>query len=182
MVEFGNLSLSLSHTISLWALRVSLPSHNSQAILPSLSLSATSGLFLSTHIFLFNLSNSLFLLNLNPQRPWVFLVGFIWFFCGFVWVQFDYLWVLFDLFVHFVSWCFQWFVLGLSLFSISILICGFVMQIMCLMKCFYELSMSCEVINKGIYIVLVNLASNKPSWQTEFGLVNAQRHDQATEI
>ena len=84
--------------------------------------------------------------------------------------------------MHFVSWCFQWFVLGLSLFSISILICGFVMQNMCLMKCFYELSMSCEVINKGIYIVLVNLASNKPSWQTEFGLVNAQRHDHATEI
>ena len=113
MVEFGNLSLSLSRTISLWALCVSLPSHNSQAILPflslslslslsnfPLSLSATSGLFLSTHIFLFNLSNSLFLLNLNPQKLWVFPVGFIWFFCGFVWVQFDYLWVLFDLFVH----------------------------------------------------------------------------------
>ena len=66
----------------------------------SLSLSVTSGLFLSTHIFLFNLSNSLFLLNLNPQKLWVFPVGFIWFFCGFVWVQFDYLWVLFDLFVH----------------------------------------------------------------------------------
>ena len=158
MVEFGNLSLSLSlsRTISLWALCVSLPSHNSQAILPflslslslslsnfPLSLSATSGLFLSTHIFLFNLSNYFFLLNLNPQRLWVFPVGFIWFFCGFVWVQFDYLWVLFDLFVHFVSWCFQWFVLGLSLFSISFLICGFVMQIMRLMNCFYKLSMSC---------------------------------------
>ena len=172
-MEIGNLSLllslSLSCTISPWALRVSLPSHKSQAILPSLSLSldnfplslsATSGLFLSTYIFLFILSNSLLLLNLNPQRLWVFLVGFIWFFCGFVWVQFDYLWVLFDLFVHLVSWYFQWFVLGLFLFSIFILICGFEMQIMCLMKYFYELSMSCEVISKGIYIVLVNLASN----------------------
>ena len=56
------------------------------------------------------------------------------------------------------------------------------MQIMCFIKCFYELSISCEVISKGIYIVLVNLASNKPNGQTEFGLVNAQRHDHATEI
>ena len=173
MVEFGN--LSLLRTI-LSGLSMSLFLATTHKLFFPLSLSATSGLFLSTHIFLFNLFNSLFLLNLNPQRLWVFPVGFIWFFCGFVWVQFDYLWVLFDLFVRFVSWCFQWFVLGLSLFSISILICGFIMQIMCLMKCFYELSMSCEVISKGIYIVLVNLASNKPSWQTEFGLVNAQRH------
>ena len=45
-------------------------------------------------------------------------------------------------------------------FFFLILICGFEMQIMCLMKYFYELSMSCEVISKGIYIVLVNLASN----------------------
>ena len=37
------------------------------------------------------------------------------------------------------------FVLGLSLFSISIFVCG--MQIMCLMKCFNELSMTCEVIS-----------------------------------
>ena len=36
------------------------------------------------------------------------------------------------------------FVLGLSLFYISIFVCG--MQIMCLMKCFNELSLSCEVI------------------------------------
>ena len=106
MVEFGN--LSLSRTISLWALHVSLPSHNSQAILPSfslslgnypvypLSLSATSGLFLSTHIFLFNLFNSLFLLNLNPQRLWVFSVGFIWFICGFflgsIWLFVSFVW------------------------------------------------------------------------------------------
>ena len=51
-----------------------------------------------------------------------------------------------------------------------------------LMNCFYELSMSFEVISKGIYIVLVNLASNKPNGQTEFGLVNAQRHDHVTKV
>ena len=169
-MEIGNLSLllslSLSCTISPWALRVSLPSHKSQAILPSLSLSldnfplslsATSGLFLSTYIFLFILSNSLLLLNLNPQRLWVFLVGFIWFFvglfgfnliiCGFCLIC---LCILFHGIFNYLFW----------VFFFLILICGFEMQIMCLMKYFYELSMSCEVISKGIYIVLVNLASN----------------------
>ena len=99
------------------SLCVSLPSCNSLALLPSLL--ATSGLFLLTLIFLFNLSNSLFLLNLNPQRLWVFLVGFIWLFflVGLFGFHLICLWVLFDLFVHLVSWHFQWFVLGLSLFS-----------------------------------------------------------------
>ena len=62
------------------------------------------------------------------------------------------MWVLFDLFVHLVSWYFQWYVLGLFLFSILIFICGFVMQIMCLMKCFNKLFMSCEVISERIFI------------------------------
>ena len=56
----------LTHPVSLWVLRVSLPSCNSGS--SSISLSATSGLFLSTLIFLFNISNSLFGLNLNTQR------------------------------------------------------------------------------------------------------------------
>ena len=38
-------------------------------------------------------------------------------------------------------------VLSLSLFFIFVFICGFVMQIMCLMKCYYELSTSCKVIS-----------------------------------
>ena len=62
------------------------------------------------------------------------------------------MWVLFDLFVHLVSWYFQWYVLGLFLFSILIFICGFVMQIMCLIKCFNKLFMSCEVISERIFI------------------------------
>ena len=51
-----------------------------------------------------------------------------------------------------VAYCYmteiEIFVLGLSLFSISICVCG--MQIMCLMKCFNELSMSCEVISNDL--------------------------------
>ena len=39
------------------------------------------------------------------------------------------LWVLFDLLVYLVSLYFQLFVLGLSLFSICIFVCGFGMQI-----------------------------------------------------
>ena len=62
------------------------------------------------------------------------------------------LWVLFDLLVYLVSLYFQLFVLGLSLLSICIFVCGFGMQIMCAMKCFYEQSTSCEVISERIFI------------------------------
>ena len=55
-----------------------------------------------------------------------------------------------------VAYCYmteiEIFVLGLSLFSISIFVCG--MQIMCLMKWFNELSMSCEVISNWISVDL----------------------------
>ena len=86
MVEFGN--LSLLRTI-LSGLSMSLFLATTHKLFFPLSLSATSGLFLSTHIFLFNLSNSLFLLNLNSKGMWVLFDLFVGFFgfnlivCGF---------------------------------------------------------------------------------------------------
>ena len=60
-------------------------------------------------------------------------MGFIWFFffflVGLLGCHLICLWILFDLLVYLVSWYFQWFVLGLSLFSICIFVCGFGMQI-----------------------------------------------------
>ena len=81
--EFRN--LSLTHTVSLWVewpVRVSLPSSNSQTLLPPLSRQGNFRFVLSTLIFLFNLSNSLFLLNLNSKGMWVFLVGLFDLFVG----------------------------------------------------------------------------------------------------
>ena len=76
--------------------------------LPSFSSFSFSqqGLSLSTLIFFFILSISLFLLNLNHKGFGVFC-GFHFFFCGFVWVSSDlcvgFVWDSFDLFMGFVS-------------------------------------------------------------------------------
>ena len=63
-----------------------------------------------------------------------FTIGFILFFCGFIWVSFDFFFFFF-LWVLFYS--------ILCNLYISVFICGFEMQITCLMKCL-NLSMSCE--------------------------------------
>ena len=74
-------NLEISHALCSFSLSASfslcLSSQLQLTSSSSISLLAASGLFLSTLIFLFNLSNSLFQLNLSPQRLWVFPVGFI---------------------------------------------------------------------------------------------------------
>ena len=100
-----------------------------------------------TFLFFVDLSVSLFLLNLNPYRLWD--VGFIWFFFFFLWVCLGFIW----LFVGFVGVLFIClYVLFHSIFNdlfwvclyflFLLSFCGFVMQIMCLMKCFYELCLN----------------------------------------
>ena len=74
-------NLEISHALCSFSLSASyslcLSSQLQLTSSSSITLLAALGLFLSTLIFLFNLSNSLFQLNLSPQRLWVFPVGFI---------------------------------------------------------------------------------------------------------
>ena len=126
-VEFGDLSCAFALFLCwLVSLRVSLSSHNSQALLPSLSLSLSRQLQVCFSqllwlIFLSNLSNSLFLLNLNPKGCGIYLIylwvclGFVWSVCGFwlicLWILFhgifnDFFWVrLYFLFVFLFVRC-----------------------------------------------------------------------------
>lgn len=88
-------------------------SHANSSLFLSFLTFVSPSLFLDLHFFFF------FLLNLNPQRLWVFL-----------WVSFDFFFCRFCLIV------FMW------------LVSRFEMKIVCWMKFFYKLCMRCEVINK----------------------------------
>jgi len=105
------------------SLQLSLPSHNSQALLLYLFLAATSGLSLSILIFLFNLFVSLFLLNLNPQMLWFFQWVSFNFFMGLFGFHLICLCILFHSIFNNLFWVRLYFLFVFSFVGLSCKLC-----------------------------------------------------------